>query len=94
MTRIYVGNLPFSLSESDVRELFEKHGQVFHVQLTMHQDTGRPRGYGFVAMDTDGAQAAIAALNGRTISGRTLAVSVARPRQPRAPAPESAFTER
>jgi RNA recognition motif-containing protein len=83
MTTIYVGNLPFDVSEQDVRALFERHGQVESVKLISDRETGKPRGFGFVDMAQ--AQSAIAALNGFTINGRTLRVNEAqeRPQRPR-----------
>lgn len=80
MKKIYVGNLPFSASEEEVRELFEQYGTVHSVKLITDRDTGRPRGFGFVEMDNDDADTAIAALNGTDLGGRTLRVSQARER--------------
>ena len=65
MTTIYVGNLPFSANEGDVRVLFERHGKVDSVKLINDRETGRPRGFGFVEMPSADAQTAIAALNGK-----------------------------
>ena len=79
--RLYVGNLPFSSTEADVRELFELHGTVDAVNLITDRESGRPRGFGFVDMDDDGAEAAIAAQNGVEFGGRRLVVNVARERQ-------------
>ena len=79
--RIYVGNLPFSATEDEVRELFEPYGSVQSVNLITDRETGRPRGFGFVEMD--GAEDAIAALDQRDFGGRTLTVNEARPRQSR-----------
>ena len=81
--KIYVGNLPFSATEDQVRDLFAEHGTVASVSLITDRETGRPRGFGFVEMD-DGADAAIAALNNTEFDGRTLNVNEARPRQDRA----------
>jgi RNA recognition motif-containing protein len=78
--RIYVGNLPFSATEDDVRALFAEHGTVHDVNLIADRDTGRPRGFGFVEMEDDGVQAAIEALNGSLMGGRNLRVDEARPR--------------
>jgi RNA recognition motif-containing protein len=78
--RIYVGNLPFSATEDEVRQLFEQHGVVHSVNLVADRDTGRPRGFGFVEMDDDSAGSAIDALNGYLLSGRSLRVDEARPR--------------
>jgi len=83
-TNIYVGNLPFGVSVEDVRDLFEAHGTVESVNLITDRETGRPRGFGFVEMASDGeAAAAIAALHGSQCQGRTLTVNEARPRAPR-----------
>jgi RNA recognition motif-containing protein len=79
--RIYVGNLPFRASEDEVRELFERHGAVQSVTLVTDRATGRPRGFGFVEMDDDQAEAAIEALNGTDFGGRSLRVNVARERE-------------
>jgi len=81
MTKIYVGNLPFSYSEGDVRQLFEAHGTVHSVNLITDRDTGRPRGFGFVEMDEEPAQAAIQALDGKMAGDRNLRVNEARPRE-------------
>ncbi|HQW09215.1 MAG TPA: RNA-binding protein [Steroidobacteraceae bacterium] len=85
MTTIYVGNLPFSATEQDVRALFEAHGTVESVKLINDRETGRPRGFGFVDMPQDAAQAAIQAMNGRDLNGRPLRVNEAqeRPQRPR-----------
>ena len=80
--RIYVGNLPFSASDDEVREVFEEFGTVNSVDLVMDRDTGRPRGFGFVEMES-GADEAIERLNGSDLGGRSLNVSEARPRQER-----------
>lgn len=80
MKRIYVGNLPFSATEEDVKELFSEHGEVANVDLIVDRQTGRPRGFGFVDMDESTADAAIEALNGSFMEGRSLTVNEARPR--------------
>lgn len=85
MTRIYVGNLPFSASEDDVRSLFTEYGSVEDVSLVSDRETGRPRGFGFVEMDSQGANAAIQALDGMEYGGRNLRVNEARPREERPP---------
>ena len=81
--RIYVGNLPFSATEQEVRELFEAHGPVESVDLISDRETGRPRGFGFVQMDDAAAGDAIAALDGTSMGGRSLRVNEARPRRER-----------
>lgn len=83
MTSIYVGNLPFSASESEVRAKFEQFGPVQSVKLISDRETGRPRGFGFVEMAPEHAQAAIQGLNGKEMGGRTLRVNEAQERQPR-----------
>lgn len=85
MTTIYVGNLPFSATEQDVRALFEAHGAVDTVKLINDRETGRPRGFGFVEMADADAQAAIQAVNGKEMGGRALRVNEAqeRPQRPR-----------
>ncbi len=81
MKKIYVGNLPFSATEDEVREKFGEHGEVISVALINDRETGRPRGFGFVEMDDDGAMSAIQALDGKDMGGRTLRVNEARPRR-------------
>ncbi|MFH1057885.1 MAG: RNA-binding protein [Pseudomonadota bacterium] len=84
-TNIYVGNLSFDSNEQSVRSLFEQYGSVQSVKLIEDRETGRPRGFGFVEMDTEGGMAAIAALNGRELDGRALKVNEAKPREDRPP---------
>jgi len=81
MKKIYVGNLPYSATENDIREKFGEHGTVESVSLITDRETGRPRGFGFVEMDDEGATAAIAALDGKDMDGRSLRVNEARPRR-------------
>jgi RNA recognition motif-containing protein len=83
--KLYVGNLPYSASEDELRALFAQHGSVESVALIMDRETGRPRGFGFVEMDPNGAAAAIQALDGRDFGGRQLRVNEAREREPRRP---------
>jgi RNA recognition motif-containing protein len=85
MTTIYVGNLPFSATENDVRSLFEKHGTVQSVKLINDRETGRPRGFGFVEMPSSDAQTAIQHMNGFDMGGRPLRVNEAREREARPP---------
>lgn len=81
---IYVGNLPFSATEDDLRQAFGKYGTVGEVNLIRDQFSGRLRGFGFVEMaDGSQANAAIAALNGTDLGGRSLTVNEARPRTER-----------
>ena len=77
--RIYVGNLPFSASEDEVRELFEPFGTVESVHLVTDRDSGRPRDFGFVEME-DGGEEAIESLHQKDMGGRSLTVSEAKPR--------------
>jgi hypothetical protein len=82
--KLYVGNLPYGMTDSDVQRLFEPHGTVQSAQVIMDRDTGRSKGFGFVEMATEAeAQAAIAALNGQDVNGRPLTVNEARPREDR-----------
>ncbi|MEE8587413.1 MAG: RNA-binding protein [Acidobacteriota bacterium] len=78
--RIYVGNLSFDLHEQDVTELFEAYGKVSDVHMPIDRATGRPRGFAFVEMDEEAADAAIQALDGQEHGGRNLRVNEARPR--------------
>ena len=80
MTKIYVGNLPFSADESQVRELFAAHGTVESVALINDRETGRPRGFGFVEMPRADAARAIQSLNGKDMGGRPLRVNEAQER--------------
>jgi len=83
MTTIYVGNLPFNVTEQDVRVLFEPHGAVESVKLITDRETGKPRGFGFVEMAPADAQGAISALNGQPMGGRPLRINEAQERPPR-----------
>jgi RNA recognition motif-containing protein len=78
--RIYVGNLPYTSTEDELRELFSRHGTVESVNLIIDRDTGRSRGFAFVEMDPSGADAAISALNGQDLGGRSLRIDEARER--------------
>jgi cold-inducible RNA-binding protein len=79
--KLYVGNLSYSAGENDLRELFSQYGTVESVAVITDRDTGRSKGFGFVEFANDAeAQAAIAGLNGKDMSGRSLTVSQARPR--------------
>jgi RNA recognition motif-containing protein len=79
---LYVGNLSFSTTTEDLRELLSQYGTVTSAQVVMDRETGRSRGFGFVEM-SDGAERAIEALNGQEVQGRTLTVNEARPREDR-----------
>ena len=80
--RIYVGNFAFEMTDQELRDEFEAFGQVEEVTIIRDRDTGRSRGFAFVEMgSSDEAHAAIEAVNGKEIGGRTLAVNEARPRR-------------
>ena len=85
MSRIYVGNLPFSATEDEIRELFSQFGSVNSVDLITDRETGRPRGFGFVDMEEDSANQAIEALDHKELGGRELKINLARPRESRGP---------
>ena len=80
--RIYVGNLPYTCTDDELRELFGSHGAVDSVDLITDRETGRPRGFGFVDMG-NGGQEAVEALHNSAFGGRTLTVNEAKPREPR-----------
>lgn len=79
-TTLFVGNLAYKASARDLRTLFEEYGTVHSARIVTDRATRRPRGYGFVEIDSQAADAAIQALNDFDFSGRTLNVNVARPR--------------
>jgi RNA recognition motif-containing protein len=81
MTKLYVGNLPFTATDDAVRTLFSTHGTVEKISLITDRDTGRPRGFGFVEMSNADASRAMQALNGTDFEGRALRVSEAQERQ-------------
>ncbi|MDR1083507.1 MAG: RNA-binding protein [Deltaproteobacteria bacterium] len=83
MKTIYVGNLPFSSTQAEISDLFGRYGTVHSVNLISDRETGRPRGFGFVEMDPEQALAAIEALNGIELGGRSLRVNEARGRDER-----------
>ena len=83
MKQIYVGNLPYKSGEDEVRDLFSQFGEVISVKLITDRETGRPRGFGFVEMEDEGAINAIESLDGKEFEGRTLRVNEARPRENR-----------
>jgi cold-inducible RNA-binding protein len=83
-SKLYVGNLSYNTTSSDLEQLFSQHGQVQSAEVIADRDTGRSKGFGFVQMGTDAeAQAAIAALNGQDHDGRALTVNEAKPREDR-----------
>lgn len=81
MKKLYVGNLPFTATEDEVRDLFSQHGTVHSVALINDRETGRPRGFGFVEMDDEAAMAAIQQLDGADMGGRPLRVNEAQERR-------------
>lgn len=83
-SKMYVGNIPFETTESDLRSLFSEFGQTTEVALLNDRETGRPRGFGFVTMDTrESMERCIQALDGRDFQGRTLHVNEAKEREER-----------
>ena len=83
---IYVGNLPYRISEDEIRDIFGAHGEVSSVKIIIDRDTGRSKGFGFVEMpDDDAARTAIDACNEQEVGGRPLKVNEARPRPDRGP---------
>ena len=84
--KLYVGNLPYSIRDNDLQQLFAQHGNVSSAKVMMERETGRSKGFGFVEMGSDAeAQAAIAGLHGKDMGGRALVVNEARPMEPRPP---------
>ena len=82
--KLYVGNLAYAVTSSDLEQMFQEFGTVQSAQVIMDRDTGRSKGFGFVEMGSDQeAQAAIAALSGKEVGGRNLTVNEARPREDR-----------
>jgi len=82
--RLYVGNLPYRMSEEELADVFGQAGEVADVAIVIDRDTGRSKGFGFVEMADDaGAQAALQELNGAQVGGRTIKVAEANPRPPR-----------
>ncbi len=82
--KLFVGNLSFNTTESDLQDAFAAHGTVLEANLMMDRATGRPRGFAFVTMGNDEeAQKAMTAMNGATMDGRNLTVNVAKPREER-----------
>ena len=82
--KLYVGNLSYDVSSSDLEALLSPHGTVQSAEVIMDRDTGRSKGFGFVEMGSDSeAQAAISAMDGQEQGGRALKVNEAKPREPR-----------
>ncbi len=85
-SKLFVGNLSFNTTENDLQDLFAAHGTVTEVNLMVDKFSGRPRGFGFVTMESkEAADAAVQALNGKSVDGRELTVNEARPREDRPP---------
>jgi RNA recognition motif-containing protein len=78
---IFVGNLPFTVTETELRELFEEYGTLETIKLITDRESGRSRGFGFIEMDNADADAAIKALNGKELKGRSIKVNQAQPRK-------------
>ena len=84
--KLYVGNLPYSVRDSDLEQAFGQFGAVTSAKVMMERDTGRSKGFGFVEMASDAeAQAAINGMNGQPLGGRSIVVNEARPMEPRPP---------
>ena len=81
--KLYVGNMNFRTTEQQLTDTFSQHGEVQEVAVITDRETGRPRGFAFVTMDDAGGKAAIEALNGAELDGRTLTVNEAKPRESR-----------
>jgi RNA recognition motif-containing protein len=78
---IFVGNLPFSVTEDQLREMFEPFGEIQSLKLITDRETGRPRGFGFIEMDNADADAAIKSLNGTDMDGRDIKVNQSEPKK-------------
>jgi RNA recognition motif-containing protein len=82
-TSIYVGNLPWSITEEELGDLFAAHGPVLSVKIITDRDTGRSRGFAFVEMEKEHAQEAISSIDGTSLGGRNLKVNEAQPKPQR-----------
>jgi RNA recognition motif-containing protein len=89
--KLYVGNLPFSATEDEIRTLFSEYGTVESVELLTDRETGRPRGFGFVQMEESAADQAISKLDGKDMGGRALRVNEAKERSERPPRQRSRY---
>ncbi|HLC93637.1 MAG TPA: RNA-binding protein [Patescibacteria group bacterium] len=84
MTKLYVGNLPYSYTDSSLRDLFSTYGNIVSATVVTDRNSGRSKGFGFVELEDDSsAQMAMTELNGKDIDGRKITVNVARPMEPR-----------
>jgi len=82
-SKIYVGNLPYSINDDNLRENFAAYGDVASAKVMMDRDSGRSKGFGFVEMGTsEQAEAAIQGLNGMSVGGRSIIVNISRPKEP------------
>ncbi len=81
MKTIYVGNLLYAITSDELRELFSQFGEVLSVKLINDRESGKPKGFGFVEMEDEGANRAIDALNGKDFLGRTIRVNEAQPKK-------------
>ncbi|MGC4365620.1 RNA recognition motif domain-containing protein [Hydrogenophaga sp. R2] len=85
-SKLYVGNLSYSVRDDDLQQQFSSFGQVQSAKVMMERDTGRSKGFGFVEMSSPAeAEAAIQGMHGKNMGGRDLTVNIARPMEPRAP---------
>jgi RNA recognition motif-containing protein len=86
MTKLFVGGLPYAVTDQELNDLFAEYGTVASATIIMDRQTGRSKGFGFVELEDDAmAQKAVEEMNGKDIGGRSIAVSVARPREERGP---------
>ena len=86
MTKLFVGGLPYSMTNEELREVFSPYGTIITAEVVFDRYTNKSKGFGFVEMENDEeAQKAIATLNGSNVGGRSLSVSVARPKEERPP---------
>lgn len=84
MTKLFVGGLPYAVNDQELHDLFAEHGTVTSAVVITDRSTGQSKGFGFVEMEDDAqAQKAIEEMNGKDVGGRSIAVSVARPREER-----------
>jgi|APSaa5957512622_1039677.scaffolds.fasta_scaffold183665_2 RNA recognition motif-containing protein len=87
--KMFVGNLPYRITEDDIRQAFSAFGTVTDVRLITDRATGRAKGFGFVEMSSaDEANAAVEGMSGKDLQGRNIVVNIARPMAPRAPRPD------
>lgn len=87
--KMFVGNLPYRITEDDIRQAFSQFGTVTDVRLITDRATGRAKGFGFVEMSSaEEANAAVEGMSGKDLQGRNIVVNIARPMAPRAPRPD------